>query len=145
MTVAAILQEKGTAVTTIEPGRTVAEALSVLDTHALGALVLSTDGRTVAGIVSERDVVRHLHRAGVGVLEAPVASIATAEVQTCRPDDSVDEIMALMTAGRFRHVPVVVEGELAGLVSIGDVVKRRLAELEIANNQLESYISGVPR
>jgi CBS domain-containing protein len=145
MTVAEVLRQKGTEVTTIEPSRPVSDALTMLDSHNVGALVVSPDGRVVVGIVSERDVVRHLSRSGVAILDAAVSSIATTAGRTCTPNDSMDDIMAVMTDGRFRHVPVVVHGELAGLISIGDVVKRRLAELERANNQLESFIRGVPQ
>ena len=117
----------------------------MLDQHNLGALVVSPDGSSVAGIVSERDIVRQLARRGTESLEEPISSIATSTVQTCTPQDSIDEIMATMTMGRFRHIPVIADGRLAGLISIGDVVKHRVAELELANSQLESYVAGVPR
>lgn len=145
MDVASVLRKKGSSVVTIEPRRTVSEALSMLDQHNLGALVVSDDQSTVAGIVSERDIVRQLARRGTRSLYEPISSIATSSVQTCAPEDSIDEIMATMTAGRFRHIPVVIDGRLAGLISIGDVVKHRVAELELANSQLESYVAGVPR
>lgn len=144
MDVAALLQSKGNDVVTVAPDRLVGEAVTLMETHNVGALVVSADGGSIDGILSERDVVRHLSRRGAELLEQMVSSIATAEVSTCEPGDSVDQLMATMTTGRFRHIPVVVDGQLAGLVSIGDVVKNRVAELELANNQLETYITGVP-
>jgi CBS domain-containing protein len=108
----------------------------------VGALVVSDDGETVAGIVSERDVVRRLHVEGEGLLHHRVRDIMTADVATCEPTHAVDDLMRLMTERRIRHVPVVVQGRLAGLVSIGDVVNHRVVELEEERHQLESYISG---
>lgn len=145
MDVASVLRSKGSNVVTIDPDRTVTEALSMLELHNLGALVVSRDGTSIAGIVSERDIVRRLARAGTSSLQESISSVATTTVHTCAPEDSIDQIMAVMTDGRFRHIPVVAAGQLTGLISIGDVVKHRVAELELANNQLESYITGVPR
>lgn len=145
MDVRSVLRKKGSEVFTIEPDRTVTEALEMLDLHNLGALVVSSDGTSVEAIVSERDIVRQLARTGTQSLEEPISSIATTIVQTCTPQDSIDEIMATMTSGRFRHIPVVTDGRLAGLISIGDVVEHRVAELELAKSQLESYVQGVPR
>jgi len=145
MDVADLLRSKGQGVTTIRPDETIRVALDVLAEKGFGALVVSTEGETVDGILSERDIVRHLSRSGASLLDASVSSIATTEVSTCVPTDSVDELMAQMTSGRFRHVPVISNGRLAGVVSIGDVVKSRVAELEDSNQQLNSYITGFAR
>lgn len=145
MDVAALLRSKGSEVITIRPDATVAEAVSLLEEKNFGALVVSADGTSVAGIVSERDIVRHLARQGAGLLDTSVSTIATAKVTTCEPSDSVEGLMSLMTSGRFRHVPVVEDGNLAGVVSIGDVVKTHVAVLEDQNQQLNSYITGFAR
>jgi CBS domain-containing protein len=137
-----VLSGKGSReVLTIQPDSSVRELVSLLSEHNIGALVVSHDGSTVTGIVSERDVVRRLHQ-GADVLESPVSAIMSAEVRTCEGTDTVDEVMALMTAGRFRHVPVVKDGALIGIVSIGDVVKSRMGELEFERDQLDSYVHG---
>jgi len=128
-------------VLTISPDATVRELVALLAEHNVGALIVSTDGSSVDGIVSERDVVRRLHTDD-GVLEGPVRAIMTAEVHTCEPDNHLDELMALMTDRRIRHVPVVTEGRLTGIISIGDVVKNRMAELEFERDQLDSYIQS---
>jgi CBS domain-containing protein len=128
-------------VVTIEPDRPVRELVALLAERNVGALVVSLDGTTVAGIVSERDIVRRLHQ-GADLLDTPVSAIMSTEVHTCEGSDTVDEVMALMTAGRFRHVPVVKDGALAGIVSIGDVVKSRMSELEFERDQLDSYVHG---
>ena len=142
MRIADVLARKGDTVVTIAPDRTVRELLALLAEHGIGAIVVSGDGAAVAGIVSERDVVRRLHADGDGVLDGPVSAIMTAEVHTCTPDDSVEGLMETMTARRFRHVPVVVDGALVGIMSIGDVVKRRLEYLQAERDQLSAYISG---
>ncbi len=128
-------------VVTIQPDATVRDLIALLALHNVGALVVSVDGSSVEGIVSERDVVRRLHEDG-GVVDLPVSSIMTSEVQTCSGDDSVNDLMKVMTAGRFRHLPVVAEGKLTGIVSIGDVVKHRMSELEFERDQLDSYVHG---
>ncbi|QNE18010.1 CBS domain-containing protein [Kribbella qitaiheensis] len=136
-----VLRGKGNQVVTISPEATVTELLALLAEHNVGALVVSADGTSVAGIVSERDVVRLLNRtpdAG----EVRVNAIMTSEVHTCTPDDLIDNLMRLMTDRRIRHVPVVVDGALTGIVSIGDVVKTRIGELEFEREQLSNYISG---
>ena len=145
MDVAALLRAKGHGVLVIDPERSVADAVALLEQYDVGALVVSTDRLTVSGIISERDVVRRLARDGPACLAESVGSIATIDVQTCAPDDHVDRIMVTMTAGRFRHMPVLDADQLVGLVSIGDVVKHRVAELEETNSHLETYIAGVPR
>jgi CBS domain-containing protein len=115
----------------------------MLAEHNIGALVVSTDGSTVEGIVSERDVVRHLHR-DEAILDSPVSAIMSSEVRSCEGGSTVDEVMALMTERRIRHVPVVRGGTLTGIVSIGDVVKSRMGELEFERDQLDSYVHGGP-
>ncbi len=143
MNVQSILSAKGTAVATVGPTGSLAEATSSLRDHGVGALVVSTDGTGIDGIVSERDIVRALAEHGDGALGRAVSSCMSGDVVTCRPNDTIDSLMALMTARRIRHVPVVDEGEhLAGIVSIGDVVKARLGELERENDQLHDYIHG---
>ena len=136
-----VLRGKGTEVVTIRPDATVRELLALLAEHNVGALVVSSDGASVAGIVSERDVVRHLHR-DPDAFNAPVQSIMTAEVHTCDTDAHIDDLMRLMTEERIRHVPVVVNGSLHGIVSIGDVVKTRIGELEFEREQLSKYITS---
>ena len=126
-------------VITIAPEASVRELVALLAEHNVGALIVSTDGSTVAGIVSERDVVRHLHR-DVVVLEGPVSAIMTAEVKSCDQRVTLDELMQVMTDHRIRHVPVVEDDALIGIVSIGDVVKNRMAELEFERDQLEGYV-----
>jgi CBS domain-containing protein len=136
-----ILHGKGAEVVTITPEATVRELVALLARHNIGALVVSEDGTTVAGIVSERDVVRSLHT-DESPLDAPVSAIMTAEVLSCQPQDSVNELMRLMTDHRVRHVPVVVDGSLTGIVSIGDVVKSRMGELEFERDQLNKYVAN---
>ena len=134
-----LLKGKPQGVITIGPDATVRELLALLAEHNVGALIVSTDGSAVTGIVSERDVVRSLHR-DPAALESPVSAIMTSSVHTCEPTASVDELMVLMTEHRFRHVPVVSEGRLTGIISIGDVVKSRMAELVFERDQLDSYV-----
>ncbi|MGL5824267.1 MAG: CBS domain-containing protein [Nocardioides sp.] len=126
-------------VITISPAATVRELVALLAEHNVGALIVSSDGSTVQGIVSERDIVRRLH-GDATVIDGPVAAIMTSQVHTCEQDQSVDELMQLMTDQRIRHVPVVTRGALTGIVSIGDVVKNRMAELEFERDQLDSYV-----
>lgn len=142
MRIADVLRSKGTAVATVTPTVTVGELLARLAEHNVGALVVVAEDGTVAGIVSERDVVRRLHEHGPVILEHPVADIMTSVVATCTPEDSVDQLSEVMTRRRIRHVPVLVDGRLGGIVSIGDVVKSRMDELELNREQLEAYISG---
>ena len=135
-----VLQRKGDEVFTISPDATITDLVRVLGEKNIGAAVVSSDGTGVDGIVSERDVVRLLGRAP-DTLTGPVSTIMTTEVTSCTPDATIDEIMHLMTEHRIRHVPVVVDGRLIGIVSIGDVVKMRIGELEFEREQLSSYIS----
>lgn len=140
MRIADVLRTKGTAVATVEPGATVRDLLEHLAGRNIGAMVVM-DGEEVAGIVSERDVVRRLYEHGPDLLARTVADIMTTRVTTCGPEDSVDHLSVLMTERRIRHVPVVDGRTLAGIVSIGDVVKSRLNELEESREQLEAYIA----
>jgi len=126
-------------VVTITPDAGVRELIAKLAEHNVGALIVSSDGETVDGIVSERDVVRHLHHDGT-VINNTVGAIMTDVVETCAPESSVDELMEIMTLRRFRHVPVVKDGKLVGIVSIGDVVKHKLSQLEFERDQLDSYV-----
>lgn len=137
-----ILDNKGHEVATIAPEATVRDAVGVLAQHNVGALVVSPDGEQVVGIISERDVVRRLGAAGVQALDEPVQGLMMAEVRTCSPAETADQLMETMTAGRFRHVPVVEDGRLVGIVSIGDVVKVRIDELATEREQLAGYIAG---
>jgi CBS domain-containing protein len=137
-----VLAGKGTHdVVTVPPDHTVRQLVAMLAEHNIGALVVSRDGASVDGIVSERDVVRRLND-DESVLQAPVSTIMSPDVRTCEGGDTVHEVMALMTARRFRHVPVVKDGRLTGIVSIGDVVKSRMSELEFERDQLDSYVHG---
>jgi len=136
-----ILSTKGSAVITIHPEASIAGLVAMLAEHSVGALVVSSDGSTISGIVSERDVVRALNH-GSAVLDAPVASIMTAQVHCAPPTASIDELMHLMTQRRIRHVPITGDtGDLIGIVSIGDVVKSRLSELEDECAALMDYIT----
>ena len=137
-----MVRRKGADVITVRSDASVVELLALLSEHRIGAVVVSDDGEAVNGIVSERDIVRHLHTDGAGLLEAPVSQIMTAEVHTCAPDDSLDDLEAAMTERRFRHVPVVVDGKLHAIVSIGDVVKNRIDDLQAERDQLRTYIQS---
>lgn len=136
-----LLRSKGNMVATISPDATVAEAVDALRQHSVGALVVSTDGTTIVGIISERDVVRRLAIDGAAVMAQSVRSIMTIDVATCDRHASLDELMAQMTERRIRHLPVESGGQLDGIISIGDVVKARLAELEAEARHLSDYIS----
>jgi CBS domain-containing protein len=142
MQVKDVLGHKGKAVVTLGSSTTVAELLSVLAEHNIGAVVISDDGRAVTGIVSERDVVRALPGGGQDLLSAPVTQIMTADVRTCRPEDEISALAKTMTEHRFRHMPVVEDGALTGIVTIGDIVKQRIDELETAQDQLVGYINS---
>jgi CBS domain-containing protein len=141
MRISAVIRHKGSLVVTLRSDETVQRLLEVLEEHRIGAIVVSDDdGSTVNGIVSERDVVRHLHHDGPGILSQPVASIMTTDVQTCGPDDSIEDLARRMTELRVRHIPVVVDGHLSAIVSIGDIVKQRIDELQAERDQLVGYI-----
>jgi CBS domain-containing protein len=137
-----LIKRKGSAVTTAPPETTVATLLDLLAEHRIGAVVVSADGG-VDGIVSERDVVRALRTAGPALLDAPISTVMTADVVVTGPGDTVEDMMRVMTERRIRHVPVVTEdGRTAGIISIGDVVKSRIDELEADRDQLIGYIQS---
>ena len=140
MRIGEILEAKANRdVVTIAPDAGVRDLIALLAEHNIGALVVSSDGTSLDGIVSERDVVRHLHSDGT-VINNTVAAIMTTVVETCGPDDDLDEVMATMTSRRFRHIPVVSDGSLDGIVSIGDVVKHKIGQLQFERDQLDSYV-----
>ncbi len=142
MRISNLLAAKGSSVATITGEATVADAVAELARHKIGALVVSADGAHIDGIVSERDIVRALGDRSGTLLEERVSSIMTRVVATSSPDDEVDSLMRTMTERRIRHVPVVQDGVLAGIVSIGDVVKSRIDELEKDRKELVDYINA---
>ena len=141
MRVSSILSTKGSNVATTAPSTPLAEAVNELRLRGVGALVVSTDGRRIEGILSERDVVRRLAERGDAVLGEPVSAAMTAEVVTCTPDDDLERLARRMTETRCRHLPVVTDGCLVGIISIGDVVKARLQQLEDETRQMQEYIA----
>lgn len=143
MQVQTILKAKGEgAVVTVAPGTRVAEAAQLLARRRIGALIVSADGRHMAGIVSERDIVRELGQRGAACLSLAVDDIMTREIVGCTRADSLDQVMERMTEGRFRHMPVLEGAEMVGLISIGDVVKARLGELAMEKEALTGMIMG---
>jgi CBS domain-containing protein len=142
MNVETILRNKGHSVATIRPDETVKTAVDQLISRNIGALVVSEDDNSVDGIISERDIVHGLASRGADLLSLKIAEIMTRRVVTCDPSDSVDQLMAEMTNRRIRHFPVVRDGRLCGIVSIGDVVKNRLDEVEYEARSLRSFIAG---
>jgi CBS domain-containing protein len=142
MRISDLLRVKGTQVVTVTADTTVRHLLAVLAEHRIGAVVVSRDGTSVDGIASERDIVRALAKRGAAVLSEEVRAIYTAEVHTVMPQTPLEEVMRMMTVHRVRHAPVVVDGGLRGIVSIGDVVKNRIDELETERAHLTNYITG---
>ena len=140
MTVKDILSVKGNQVLTIEPTATLAMAVKMLAQRRVGALVVTGADNRIVGIISERDIVRVLGESGTAILDTPVAEVMTRKVVTCAQSETIAEIMERMTGGKFRHVPVVEQGRLVGIVSIGDIVKARLGELEQEHDALRDYI-----
>ncbi|NKY85267.1 CBS domain-containing protein [Nocardia veterana] len=140
MRISEVLRNKGAEVVTIAPEATVERLLAVLAEHNVGAVVVCGPGGTLDGIVSERDVVRSLHRRGAALLTRPVSEIMTAVVHTCSPGDRVESLRATMTEHRIRHLPVVENGRMIGIVSIGDVVKSAISELQTEREQLVQYL-----
>jgi CBS domain-containing protein len=140
MFVSDILGQKGGLVFTVTPGTSVAQISQQLSTRRVGSVLVLDDDSSVAGIVSERDLVRVFASHGAKAMELEARHVMTRDVVTCDPDDSIDQVMGTMTRGRFRHLPVVRHGELLGLVSIGDVVKARLEEAEHETEALKAYI-----
>jgi CBS domain-containing protein len=141
MLVSDILRNKGNAVVTIEPSVTVERLVALLAEHRIGAVVVSSDGVHVEGIVSERDVVQVLAAHGTAALSTPVGDLCSRDVVSVGTGDNVEQLMAVMTERRFRHLPVLEDGELRGIVSIGDVVKSRLDDLEVERVALTDYIT----
>jgi CBS domain-containing protein len=142
MLISDVLRVKGTQVITVVPDTTVRQLVAILAEHRIGAVVVSHDGTAVDGIVSERDVVQALARRGAAVMSAQVTEIYTAQVHTVTPQSPIEEVMVMMTERRVRHAPVVADGRLLGIVSIGDVVKIRLGELQAERTALTDYITG---
>jgi len=142
MRISDLLRVKGTQTVTVPPDMRVRGLLAVLAEHQIGAVVVSADGTSVEGIASERDIVRALAQRGAAVLSEPVTAIYTAEVRTVTPQTSLEEVMRMMTVHRIRHAPVMADGGLRGIVSIGDVVKSRIDELESERAALTGYITG---
>jgi CBS domain-containing protein len=142
MLISDVLRVKGTQVITVIPDTTVRQLVAILAEHRIGALVVSHDGIAVDGIVSERDVVQALARRGAAVMSAKVTAIYTAQVHTVTPQSPIEDVMRMMTERRVRHAPVVADGRLQGIVSIGDVVKIRLDELQAERTALTDYITG---
>lgn len=141
MTIASILRTKGTDVVSVRADVTVQDVVELLHRHRIGA-VLVLDGDSVVGVVSERDIIRCLHEKGAGILDATARDIMTAPVVAVAPNDSVDQAMALITERRVRHLPVLHDGRLIGLVSIGDLVKRRIEMAEFEAGALKQYITA---
>jgi CBS domain-containing protein len=140
MNVSSILAAKGGDVITIEPTATIAAAAALLTEKRIGALVIVGAGGRVAGILSERDIVHTLARRGRQALDEPLSQAMTREVATCGPDDEITSLMERMTDGKFRHMPVIDGGKLAGIVSIGDIVKQRVDEMERESEAMRGYI-----
>lgn len=141
MTVTHILAEKGSSVVTVRPDQTLEDAIHLLTENGIGALVVMDEARTVVGIISERDIMHALASCGASALDLSVSSRMTRKVVTCRRETTNDEVMRLMTEGRFRHVPVCEGGKLVGIISISDVIERRLAVLEAERQAMHDYIS----
>jgi CBS domain-containing protein len=127
---------------TVKPNQTVKEAADLLTRNRIGAVVVSADGATLEGILSERDIVQAIARSGPGCLDTPVSSLMTPKVMSCAPDDTSEAVMARMSEGRFRHMPVLEDGRMVGLISIGDVVKARISEVEEENSALTGMIAN---
>lgn len=143
MLVSQILKSKADdAVVTVPPDMKVSEAAKMLSDKRIGTVLISSDGKSADGILSERDIVRQLGKQGAGCLDRNVSDLMTSDVKTCSRDDRADEILQKMTDGRFRHMPVIKDGELVGLISLGDVVKARLMELSMEKQALEGMIMG---
>lgn len=141
MLISQILKHKGSDVATIAPHETIADVIAMLAKRRVGALVVSSNGEAIEGIISERDVVRGFADYA-NVLGMQASELMTSNVHTCTREATTEDLMALMTEGRFRHVPVIEDGKLIGIVSIGDVVNARVTELEIEREQLTDYIAG---
>lgn len=143
MIVSQILKAKAdVGVIAVKPNSSVSEAVAILSEKRIGTLVVSKKHGSLDGILSERDIVRELGRHGVALMAEPVSKIMTSKLVTCTPADSADSVLEMMTAGRFRHMPVLDDGAMVGLISIGDVVKARLSELSMEKDALQGMIMG---
>jgi CBS domain-containing protein len=142
MRITDVLRVKGTRIVTVTPDTTVRQLLAVLAEHGIGAVIVSADGTSIDGIASERDIVRAFAKRGAAAMSEPVTAIYTAEVHTVTPETQIEEVMRMMTERRVRHAPVVLDGALRGIVSIGDVVKNRIDELETERAALTDYITS---
>ena len=142
MTVAHILEGKSAGIVTLAPNKSVRDALALLAEKRIGTVVISPDGTRIAGILSERDIVRELAERGAEILDEPVEALMTADVQTCTAHENVRRLLERMTEGRFRHMPVVEDGRLVGIVSLGDAVKYRLEEVRDERNALRDFVAG---
>lgn len=141
MTVKSILEEKGHEVLTLGPNDKLSEAVRVLAENRVGALVITNGDRKIVGILSERDIVRSLAKAGPAALDHPIRDVMTPKVNICNENHTINEVMEIMTRGRFRHLPVEKNGLLDGIVSIGDVVKRRIENVEREAEEIRNYIA----
>ncbi|MCA0205617.1 MAG: CBS domain-containing protein [Proteobacteria bacterium] len=142
MLVSQILKSKDSGVITITPGATLREVVELLSTRRIGAVVVSSDGKKVKGIISERDIVRELGRAGPACLDQKVDSVMTRAIYGCAPGDTTDSVLETMTTRRFRHMPVMEDNVMVGFISIGDVVAARLSELQMERDALTGMIMG---
>ena len=142
MRIERIIQDKGGEVVTIAPGASIGEAAKLLSEKGIGAVIVCEDGKPPAGSLSERDIVRKLGESGASCLEQTVSELMTTKLKSCARTDTLDEVLGQMTDGRFRHMPVVEDGTMVGLVSIGDVVKSRLSELAHERDALEGMVRG---
>lgn len=142
MTVSAILSQKGNNVITVSPNSTLQEAAELLSTNRIGAVIVMDDDGKVCGILSERDIVRSVSQAGARALESSVAGCMTSKVISATSEETVDSLMSKMTAGKFRHLPVIDAGRLSGIISIGDVVKRKIEQAERDAEEMKRYIAG---
>ena len=142
MVIAGILKEKGGKLFSVPPNASIADVVQMLATHRIGAVLVVSEEGALEGILSERDVVRSLAENGAGTLDRSAADLMTSDVTTATPQTTVAAAMELMTAGRFRHVPILEDGRLSGLVSIGDVVKAKIANAEQEVDSLRAYVAG---
>jgi CBS domain-containing protein len=142
MHVAAVIKRKGSSVVSITPDRTIADAANLLTENRIGAVLVMDSNESIHGIISERDIIRALSKYGADALNRREETLMTREVQQCSPKDTIAEVMTTMTTQRFRHLPVVEEGKLLGMISIGDVVKQRLDETELEVETLRGYVTG---
>ncbi|WP_322988534.1 MULTISPECIES: CBS domain-containing protein [unclassified Hoeflea] len=142
MTVKQILDQKGRNVITVSPSMGTLEAVKFLSDNKIGAVIVTGSGGKVAGILSERDIVRAVATKGADSLNSPISQIMTSKVTTCGESHSINQVMELMTNGRFRHLPVEEDGKLVGIISIGDVVRRRIEDVEREAEEIKAYIAG---